>query len=238
MRCVSDRPVRARLLRWTVAVGTFGAATVPALAQEPDIVSIDNTGPMAVKLIVVIGVLAVLLFASRQLRIGQFLRTAVIWIALFAGLMMGYAYRDRLEVVGRDVVSVLIPGTPVTRGESVTVHRAFRGQFVLEGAVGGTPVTFLFDTGASMVVLTADDARRAGFHADRLDYRVPVMTANGMTQVAPVRLSSLSIGGISVDNVRAAVAKPGDLEASLLGMTFLDRLDGYQVQRDRLVLNP
>ena len=105
-------------------------------------------------------------------------------------------------------------------------------------AVGGTPVTFLFDTGASMVVLTADDARRAGFHADRLDYRVPVMTANGMTQVAPVRLSSLSIGGISVDNVRAAVAKPGDLEASLLGMTFLDRLDGYQVQRDRLVLNP
>lgn len=209
-----------------------------AFAQDVPTVSIDRSGPATVKLVIIIAVLVVILFAARQVRIGEMLRSALIWIGLFVLLLMGYAYRDQVETMGREVVSVLLPGTPLTRGESVTVHRAFRGQFVLDGDVDGTPVTFLFDTGASTVVLAADDAQRVGFHPERLDYRIPVMTASGSTTVAPVRLSSLSIGGITVDNVSAAVARPGDLDSSLLGMTFLNRLDGYEVRRDRLVLNP
>lgn len=219
------------------------AAMSPAAAQSPagaspDIVSIDNSGPMAVKLVIILAVLLVVVFAARQVRIGELIRTAVLWIAIFVLVVMGYTYRHHLEGVGRDMISVLMPGTPITRGESVTVHRGFGGQFVLAGEVGDTPITFLFDTGASTVVLSAADARRAGFHGERLDYRIPVMTANGMTQVAPVRLSEISIGGITVEDVRAAVAKPGDLDSSLLGMTFLNRLEGYEVRRDRLVLNP
>ncbi|WP_162409238.1 retropepsin-like aspartic protease family protein [Acuticoccus sediminis] len=223
--------------RWSVigAALTFGTA---AMAQTPDVVSIDNSGPMTVKLVIIIAVFAVLLFAARHVRIGEVLRTAAIWISIFVLVIVGYTYRYQLELVGRDVMSVLMPGTPIARGESVTVHRAFRGQFVLDGYVDDTPVTFLFDTGASTVVLSAADARRAGFNAERLDYRIPVMTAKGMTTVAPVRLDSLTIGNISVDNVQAAVARPGDLDSSLLGMTFLNRLDGYEVRRDRLVLNP
>ena len=209
-----------------------------ALAQSPEVVSIDNTGPMAVKLAIIVAVLLVVTFMLRRVRVVELLRATVIWVGIFIIVVMGYTYRHHIEVVGRDVVSVLMPGTPITRGESVTVHRGFGGHFVLEGSVDDTPVTFLFDTGASTVVLSASDARRAGFSADQLDYRIPVMTASGMTTVAPVRLDSLSIGGITVEDVRAAIARPGDLDSSLLGMTFLNRLDGYQVRRDRLILNP
>ncbi|UOM34645.1 TIGR02281 family clan AA aspartic protease [Acuticoccus sp. I52.16.1] len=243
MRAISRRDAIAGA---GLLLGLAAALWMPAaaaLAQaidtpEPTIVTIDNTGPLATKLVIIVAVLVVMLFAARHVRIGELLRTAVIWIGIFALVVVGYTYRHQLELVGRDVVGVLLPGTPVARGESVSISRGFRGQFVLDGEVGDTPVTFLFDTGASTVVLAAADARRAGFHAERLDYSLPVMTARGMTTVAPVRLSSLSIGSIRVEDVRAAVARPGDLDSSLLGMTFLNRLDGYAVRRDRLILNP
>lgn len=228
------RPVGAAL-----GAAVLGAAfLVPAVAQSVPPVAIDNTGPQATKLVVILAVLVLVLFAARRIDVGQLVSAVLKWGLIFAVLIVGYTYWGPLQSAGRNVVSVLVPGMPMTNGESVTVHRAFQGHFVLNGDVGGTPVSFLFDTGASTVVLTAADAARAGFDERRLDFRIPVMTAAGLTTVAPVRLSSLSIGGITVNDVRAAVAKPGDLDASLLGLTFLNRLDGYEVRRDRLVLNP
>ncbi len=242
MKSCMTRPMRAIRVRDAAGIATsLGLAVTAmtdAMAQSPEVVTIDNTGPMATKLVILIGVLVVVVVAARHVRIGELIRTALVWVAIFALVVVGYTYRHDLELVGRDVVAVLLPGTPVTRGESVTISRGFRGQFVVDGEVGDTSVTFLFDTGASTVVLSAADARRAGFNAERLDYRLPVMTARGMTTVAPVRLDSLSVGPIQVDDVPAAVARPGDLDFSLLGMTFLNRLDGYAVRRDRLILNP
>jgi aspartyl protease family protein len=112
-----------------------------------------------------------------------------------------------------------------------------------EGAQPGIPakangarVTFLFDTGASVVVLTAADARRAGVSARDLEYDVPVDTANGAALAAEVVLDSVAVGPIVMRNVRALVARPGALDESLLGMSFLERLKGYTVERGRLIL--
>lgn len=227
--------VRRRVLPLASGIGAALAAG-PALAVET--ISIDNTAPQATKLVILLVVFVFLLFTMRGLRLPSVLRTVLFWAVLFLGLVGLYAYRGPLEAVGRDVASVLVPGITYTDAQRVVAHRAFGGHFELDGRVDGAPVRFLFDTGASTVVLTADDAARAGFDPAALDYRLPVMTASGMTRVAPVRLGEVSVGGITLHGVRAAVARPGDLDQSLLGLTFLNRLEGYEVRRDRLVLHP
>ena len=42
------------------------------------------------------------------------------------------------------------------RGGEVIVNRRLNGEFMVVARVNGARVTFLFDTGASAVVLTAD----------------------------------------------------------------------------------
>jgi len=219
-------------------IGIALAAGASALAQGAGQVPLDHTGPRAAKLIILLVVLVAVLFAMRSVRLPEVVRAAAIWLAALTALIAVYAYREPLQSAGREMISVLVPGVAVTSGEKVIVRRAWQGQFLLDGRVNGAPVEFLFDTGASLVVLAATDAERAGLAPAALDYRVPVMTAAGMTEVAPVRLDEVAVGSIRRARVRAAVARPGDLDTSLLGMTFLNRLSGYEVRRDRLVLDP
>ena len=59
---------------------------------------------------------------------------------------------------------------------------------------------------------------------------------DGCRTLAPTRIAKISVGPIVMRDVRALVAKPGALSESLLGMSFLDRLQSYSVERGRLVL--
>ena len=102
--------------------------------------------------------------------------------------------------------------------------------------VNDLPVAFLFDTGASTVVLRAQDAAKVGVDSSGLDFDVSVVTANGAAMAAQTRLDKISVGPIVMRDVRALVARPGALSESLLGMSFLDRLQSYSVERGRLVL--
>ena len=99
-------------------------------------------------------------------------------------------------------------------------------------------VDFVFDTGASAVTLTQDDARAAGIDPSTLSYTVPVSTANGQSTFALTTLDELRIGSLRLDDVRAFVARPDVLETSLLGLSALDRLKGWRVEGDRLILEP
>lgn len=111
-----------------------------------------------------------------------------------------------------------------------------RGHFVFEGAVNDRPLTFMADTGASIVALTYEDAKRVGLSPHSLDFAARVSTANGVARVAPVMLDRVRVGDITIRNVPAAVAEEGALGTNLLGMTFLGRLESFQIQGDELVL--
>ena len=160
-----------------------------------------------------------------------------IWVGMLLALTGAYSYRFEVsDFVGR-VASELMPSEPqVGEGGEVIVNRRLNGEFAVAAKVNGARVTFLFDTGASVVVLTAADARRAGIDTRGLDFDVPVTTANGAAMAAEVRLDSIEVGPIVMRNVRALVARPGALEESLLGMSFLERLKSYAVERGRLIL--
>jgi len=94
----------------------------------------------------------------------------------------------------------------------------------------------VLDTGASSVVLTQEAAKAAGLPLEVLNYTVKIDTANGRTHAAPVTLDSIAIGGVLERAVPALIARPGHLRTSLLGMSFLNRLERWEVRDDKLVL--
>src|SRR5690606_7594403 len=102
--------------------------------------------------------------------------------------------------------------------------------------VNGTHIRFMVDTGASDVALTAADARRLGIDPQSLAYNTPYQTANGTIYAARVVLDRVTVGGIALRDVRASISQGDGLGTSLLGMSFLGRLDAVEVRGERLVL--
>jgi aspartyl protease family protein len=180
------------------------------------------------------------LSGARRAGPGAFARVlggAAIWAAVILGLTGVYAYRFEASEIADRVIAELFPGEPqIGQSGEVIVNRRLGGEFVIPARVNGARVAFLFDTGASVVVLRAQDAKRIGVDADGLDYDVSVVTANGAAMAAETRLDQIAIGPIVMRNVRALVARPGALSESLLGMSFLERLQSYTVERGRLIL--
>jgi aspartyl protease family protein len=109
-----------------------------------------------------------------------------------------------------------------------------RGHVILDASVNGAPVRMLVDTGASLVTLTPQDARAAGIAPSELVYNARVNTANGTARMAPVTLREIRIDQLSIYDVPAAVLE--NLNVSLLGMSFLTRLQGYEMRDGKLTI--
>jgi aspartyl protease family protein len=125
---------------------------------------------------------------------------------------------------------------PVNRDSVVEIEAERNGHFNIEADINGRSIPVMIDTGATMVVLSYEDAERAGLLLTDKDFTRSVSTANGVARVAPVTLDRVSIGNITVRDVPAAVAESGRLGTSLLGMTFLSRLSRFDMRSGRLVL--
>lgn len=134
---------------------------------------------------------------------------------------------------------------PVAAGRSVaaaqdgwnrlTIPADPRGHFLVDAEVNGTTITFLVDTGASSVVLSPQDARRVGLGPERLRFTERFGTANGTVRAAPVELREIRIGQLAQRYVPASVNE-APMGISLLGMTFLSRLESWSVEGGRLAL--
>ena len=180
-----------------------------------------------------VGLIALMLFRQR---FSHALESALIWVMLAALFALGYTYRFELREVADRVLAELIPGRPVTRGRTVEIARTSGGGFSVAAHVNGARVPMVLDTGASAVVLTQEAAKAAGLPLEVLNYSVSVDTANGRARAAPVTLDRLSIGDITERSVPALVAQVGQLRTSLLGMTFLNRLESWEVRGDKLMM--
>jgi aspartyl protease family protein len=123
---------------------------------------------------------------------------------------------------------------PIQSGEA-SIAKSSDGHFWADAEVDGHPVRFLVDTGATAVALTADDARNLGIDPSSLQYQYTVMTANGPARAAQVKLGLVSVGRAQVSDVQAFVIDKG-LETSLLGMSYLGRLNKFEATQDALVL--
>ncbi|TMJ96320.1 MAG: TIGR02281 family clan AA aspartic protease [Alphaproteobacteria bacterium] len=183
--------------------------------------------------VALVGLIALTLFRQR---FSHVLESALIWAMLGALLTLGYTYRVELREVADRVLAELIPGYAATRGRAVEIARASGGGFSVAAQVNGARIPMVLDTGASAVVLTQEAAKAAGLPLEVLNYSVNVDTANGRARAAPVTLDRLSIGDITERSVPALVAQGGQLRTSLLGMTFLNRLESWEVRGDKLMM--
>ena len=170
--------------------------------------------------------------------LGPNLRALAAWAMAGLALVIGYSYRDRIQGVSTRVLGDLRPGSAASIGGTVTITRRAGGDFWVQAEVNGRSQSFAFDTGASSVVLTAENAAALGIRPAPSDFTARVSTANGIAYAAPVQLDSIGVGTITARRVNAMVAKPGALSGNLLGQSFLSRLSGYEVRGDRLILSP
>jgi len=177
--------------------------------------------------------IALVLFRQR---FSHVLQSVVVWALIALVLVLGYTYRFELRDVADRVLAELVPGRPATKGRTVEIARGAGGSFSVVTQVNGARIAMVLDTGASAVVLTQEAARAAGLPLEVLNYSVSVDTANGRARAAPVTLDRVSIGGITERSVPALIAQPGQLRTNLLGMSFLNRLESWQVRGDRLLL--
>jgi aspartyl protease family protein len=216
----------------TVAVLVLALRQNEAALAELTHLDISAHGVQIVALVLV-GVIALALFRRR---FSDVLESVLLWIVVALLLVLGYTYRFELRDVSEQVLAEFIPGRAVSKGRTVEIARSGSGSFSLAMQVNGARVPMVLDTGASSVVLTQDAAKAAGLPLEVLNYSVNVDTANGRARAAPVTLDRVSIGGITERSVPALVAQPGQLRMSLLGMSFLNRLESWEVRGERLLM--
>ena len=120
-------------------------------------------------------------------------------------------------------------------GRSITLQKGSNGHFQTDAIIDGRHISFLVDTGASTIALREADAARLGVHPAQRDYSISVSTANGVIKAAPVELTRVEVGSLTVFNVAAMVLPDEALAQNLLGMSFLSKIK-WEHRNGRLVL--
>jgi aspartyl protease family protein len=187
----------AHALQIQVIALTNGKATLVVDASKPRTLAAGQVSPEGVRLLSANPESAVVEFEGRR-----------------HTLSLGTSYRS----AGADAPSATI-------GRTVTITGDTRGHFLVSGLINGAAsVRFLVDTGASLVSISADDARRAGINY-LSGQRALTQTASGVAPVYRVKLDTVRIGDVVLYNVDAAVHTSGQLPIALLGMSFLNRME-------------
>ncbi len=230
--------VRQRLL-WLLLIGIL-VAIVILIAQQGDgrigPLSTGEFGSLTYKLLLLVFLGSAVLAMFRG-RFSQAMTAALLWIVVGLVLVIGYSYRYELHNVADRVMSELVPGHVISRGRTIEVARTNAGDFDISARVNGVRIPMVLDTGASSVVLTQQDAKAAGLPLEVLNYTVNIDTANGRTRAAQVTLDRLAVGSLEERSVEALIVPSGQLRTSLLGMSFLNRLQSWQVTGDRLIMH-
>jgi aspartyl protease family protein len=127
--------------------------------------------------------------------------------------------------------------TPVqASAHSLSIPHDARGHFATEGRINGQRITFMVDTGASVVALNERSAAQFGLRPIPSQYTATVTTANGTLKAARARIAMIDIGGLVVRDVDAMVLPDEALSENLLGLSFLSRLKRFEYTNGQMLL--
>ncbi|OAN70264.1 aspartyl protease [Jannaschia sp. EhC01] len=184
--------------------------------------------PRLIYLIVLLCAVGGYFLWGQRRQLGKMARYLAVWGFIFLGALVAVG-------LWNDLSSSIAPQQSVMQTGAIEVPRASDGHFYLTLEVNGVPTRFVVDTGASAIVLSQADASRAGIATDDLIFSGRANTANGRVETAPTRISTLSLSGIVDENVRAIV-NAGEMDGSLLGMTYLNRFSRLEIADGTLIL--
>jgi len=215
-----------------VAVTLFVVWVAGSALQMPE--SQAGSAGLVYNIILAVALLTSLVLGWRG-SFSEAIRSALIWFAAFVAIILAYSFRNELTPLADRVSGELNPAAPVSRtaGE-VVLRRANDGHFYADMSINGTDMRLMADTGASVVVLSVEDAENAGIDVDQLDFTIRMSTANGTALAARVTLDEVRVGQIVRQDVTAIVTR--GLSQSLLGMNFFSSLSKFQIENDELLL--
>lgn len=225
---------------WPWVIGAIGITFVLVMALMsafPDTLESEGNRMSLTHSLLLLGLIGGSLMVHVSQRPKKALRDAALWVLIGSVLFVGYSFRHEFGQFKDRLTGELLPHKPMAEGEAVTIRAGHSQPFMVMATINGTDIRFMVDTGASDVTLTPQDAQRLGYDLGKLRYDKVYRTANGMVHGAPVRLSSIRIGHLQVNDVRASVNSV-DMGSSLLGMSFLSRLSRYEVNGDKMTFYP
>jgi aspartyl protease family protein len=162
-------------------------------------------------------------------------RILLVVVVLLATAGAVVAYGDPSQIArAKNTVAELLRKRATAR--AVQISRGQAGEFALRAKINGVSAPMVIDTGATSVVLTYETAKAVGLPLELLEYDVDVETAGGRTRAARLTLDRLAIGHLVERSVPALVVPHGQMKTNLLGMSFLDRLESWEVRADSLML--
>ena len=165
-------------------------------------------------------------------------RALLVLLVLAATIGAVVAYKDPEQIArASDSVSQMLRKRAASPARAVQIARGQSGEFALLARINGVSAAMVIDTGATSVVLTYETAKAAGLPLELLEYDVDVETAGGHTRAARLTLDRLAIGKLVERSVPALVVPHGQMRTNLLGMSFLDRLESWEVHPDKLMLH-
>jgi aspartyl protease family protein len=229
-------PSRARFVAWIAVLAAIAAGGWLLLRAFPER---NFSGYDSAQLVYTFALLALVstgVVLSRRFKLAESLRNIAIWGAVAVVVVLGYLYQDVFADIGTRLRGAVLPAEPQSiDANTVALSESEGGDYYAVGEVDGVRVRFAVDTGASDIVLSPQDAQRAGIDLAALDYDRETMTANGIGHTAHVTVNSLGIGPIRFSNVAVAVNQ-APMDTSLLGMAFLRRLKSFEFRGHKLYL--
>ncbi|OYU88110.1 MAG: TIGR02281 family clan AA aspartic protease [Bradyrhizobiaceae bacterium PARB1] len=159
----------------------------------------------------------------------------IIAILATAGAALAYGDPKQITKAGTLVTEILRKQVPPML-RTVDVPRGDGGEFALQATINGIATPMVIDTGATSVMLSYETAKAIGLPVELLAYNIDVETVSGRTKAARLTLDRLAVGKLVERSVPALIVPRGLMKSNLLGMSFLDRLESWEVRADKLKL--
>jgi aspartyl protease family protein len=198
----------------------------------PDAIDIKSSPQIIITIIIIV----IYIIFSPQKHILKTLKSLLIWLILFATILILYSYKQNLKNIYYQVMTNIAPGKfIIAQDNTFTIKANINGQYHIQALVNNYPVDFLIDTGASMVSIPVNLAKKIGFNTDNLKYNQIFSTANGNILCATTYNNIIRIVDFSVNKVSISIC-PNELSTPLLGMNFLQYLKKISVENEEMIL--
>ena len=163
--------------------------------------------------------------------VGMFVAMAGIFLGFGQGLL---AHFSTPAATGAPVKANL--AQPVPSGpQAVSLSADASGHFATDVRLNGMFVKGLVDTGATVIAIPGAEAKKIGINPPASAYTTPIQTANGTVKAARIQLQEVRVGTVVVRDVEGVIV-PSGLEITLVGMSFFNRLQSFEMRGKTLVL--
>ncbi len=195
----------------------------------------DADGPSIIWGIVSL-LLVVSALAARRLPLGQTVKMALAWVAIFAGMFVIFSFRPEIKAVWQRVTADFTgTANQEVKGGTITLTRGDNGHFELVAQANGKPIEFMVDTGATDIAVSSESAADAGIEVDKTAFPIFFDTANGTSKAYRAKIDVLTVGALEFSDQNISVSDNlGD--TNLLGMSFLSQFRSWRVEGDKMIL--